>query len=761
MKILSIKYYFTIKSKLILSIFVTIIVFLWLCFLVIGSVTKTNNLYQALQNIEQVNSYVFSLIATQKDFMNKKNLDYSLIFRKESYLLEKKIKELNLILNKYKITSQSLTSYTKLLNNYEKKFFTMVKLKKIIGINEEYGLHKELRSKIHILQAYAIKVKNKRLLSILYELRKDEKDFMFRLDLKYVNNFNKKIHVLLASKYLKRKENQKILLNYQDLFLELVNKEKEIGIRANLGLRKQINTSILKIKKQSMKMRSSLTKEITKEIKSIKNIIYSLFTFISLLSIVFIIFIGKAIVGPFYRLRSQYKEAIDDSALVSKTNLKGIITYVNDSFCNLSGYSRMELLGKNQNIIKHPDTSKEVFNDIWRCIKKDKKTWKGNIKNLAKDGSYYWVKTIINPIFNERNELVEYISIRTDITEHEDMKNYFKVLLNDETKEHIDTIQMAKEYRNALYQSNIISVFNLEYELTYVNQSYCKLTGYTKDELIGTKVNKKEGSHNNKQIFNKIFECLVSGKVWKGTIKNCNKNNIKYWIDVTYIPIKNEQNNIIEYIAIQHDITELYTLHKEVEDTQKEIIYKMGEVAESRSEETGQHVKRVAEYSKSLALLSGLDEKQANILLSASPMHDIGKVGIPDSILKKPGKLSTEEFEIMKTHAEIGFNILKGSKRKVLQAAAIVAYEHHEKWDGSGYPRGLKGKEIHIYARITAIADVFDALGSDRVYKKAWADEKIFTFLLEGKNMHFDPVLLNLFLENKSVFQRIRNYYND
>ena len=187
----------------------------------------------------------------------------------------------------------------------------------------------------------------------------------------------------------------------------------------------------------------------------------------------------------------------------------------------------------------------------------------------------------------------------------------------------------------------------------------------------------------------------------------------------------------------------------------------MGEIGETRSKETGNHVKRVAEYSELLALLYGLDEKEANILLVASPMHDIGKVGISDSILKKPGKLTVEEFEIMKEHSITGYNILKDSKRDILKAAAIVAKEHHEKYDGSGYPFGLKGEEIHIYGRITALADVFDALGSERCYKEVWEDEKIFQLFKDEKGKHFDPKLVDLFFDNLDKFLQIRERYTD
>lgn len=202
-------------------------------------------------------------------------------------------------------------------------------------------------------------------------------------------------------------------------------------------------------------------------------------------------------------------------------------------------------------------------------------------------------------------------------------------------------------------------------------------------------------------------------------------------------------------------------LHTELVETQREIIFKLGEVSESRSRETGQHVKRVAKYSAALANLHGLTGAEVQLLELASPMHDIGKVAVPDHILKKPGKLTPEEYAVMQAHTEEGYNIFKNSNRRIFKVAAIIAYQHHEKWDGTGYPHGLKEKEIHLYARITAIADVFDALGSDRVYKKAWPLDQIVQFIEEQKGRHFDPYLATLFLNNLTIFTEIRSQYED
>ncbi|VAW62506.1 Response regulator [hydrothermal vent metagenome] len=216
-----------------------------------------------------------------------------------------------------------------------------------------------------------------------------------------------------------------------------------------------------------------------------------------------------------------------------------------------------------------------------------------------------------------------------------------------------------------------------------------------------------------------------------------------------------------QQVVIDNALAELKMLNKEIIETQKEVIFTMGSIGETRSKETGLHVKRVAEYSRLFCLLCGLDNYEADLVAMASPMHDIGKVGIPDSILNKKGRLTVDEFEVMKTHAKIGYEMLKHSERPIMRTAATIALEHHEKWDGSGYPKGLPGKKINLYGRITALADVFDALGSDRCYKKAWDDKKIFELLKEQSGKHFDPELVSMFFDNLEKFFEIRTRYQD
>jgi len=216
-----------------------------------------------------------------------------------------------------------------------------------------------------------------------------------------------------------------------------------------------------------------------------------------------------------------------------------------------------------------------------------------------------------------------------------------------------------------------------------------------------------------------------------------------------------------EYDELQAKLEEIKALQQEIEDTQKEVVFTMGAIGESRSKETGNHVKRVAEYSKIFALHYGLDKKDAEMLKQASPMHDIGKVAIPDAILNKPGRFDEEERKIMDTHALLGYGMLNKSSRPLLKMAATVALEHHEKWNGKGYPYGLKDEEISIYGRITALADVFDALGSSRVYKEAWDDERIFKMFKEERAEHFDPKLVDIFFDNLDEFLSVRDKLQD
>jgi putative two-component system response regulator len=227
--------------------------------------------------------------------------------------------------------------------------------------------------------------------------------------------------------------------------------------------------------------------------------------------------------------------------------------------------------------------------------------------------------------------------------------------------------------------------------------------------------------------------------------------------------------NVIEvrllhsYVRYQKEVLEdeVKVRTKELQDSRLEVIHRLGLAAEFKDNETGFHIIRISKMCELIGKAIGLPDKRVELLLHASPMHDIGKIGIPDSILLKPGKLDKDEWEIMKTHTIIGAKMLEGHSSPLLQMGKEVALTHHEKWDGSGYPNGLSGEQIPITGRITALADVFDALTSDRPYKKAWSVEDALSEINSCNGSHFDPKLVDIFNTILKDIISVRDQYKE
>ena len=206
---------------------------------------------------------------------------------------------------------------------------------------------------------------------------------------------------------------------------------------------------------------------------------------------------------------------------------------------------------------------------------------------------------------------------------------------------------------------------------------------------------------------------------------------------------------------------EIRTATKEIREREHEMVFRLSRAAEFRDQETGAHILRMAHYSRHIAENLGLSIYEQDIVLEAAPMHDIGKIAVPDKILLKPGKLTEEEFEIMKRHSKLGFEILAESQSNIIQVGAEIALTHHERFDGSGYPNGLSRDEIPLYGRIVAVADVFDALTSERPYKEAWSVERALEYLNREKNGHFDPGCVKAFLTDFDKVEAIRHQFQD
>jgi response regulator RpfG family c-di-GMP phosphodiesterase len=202
-------------------------------------------------------------------------------------------------------------------------------------------------------------------------------------------------------------------------------------------------------------------------------------------------------------------------------------------------------------------------------------------------------------------------------------------------------------------------------------------------------------------------------------------------------------------------------LAQDIKESQKDTIFMLSELAEQRSKETGKHVKRVAYYCKEIGEEIGMNEDDVEMLFAAAPMHDIGKIAIRDAVLKKAGALTDPEFNEMKDHSLKGYELLKDSEKPLMQMAGVIAHEHHERFDGKGYPQGLLGEEIHIYGRIVALCDVFDALSSKRVYKEAWPLDQVYELLKDERGKQFDPKIVDAFFRRLEAILSLREVYKD
>ena len=238
---------------------------------------------------------------------------------------------------------------------------------------------------------------------------------------------------------------------------------------------------------------------------------------------------------------------------------------------------------------------------------------------------------------------------------------------------------------------------------------------------------------------------------------------------IDYVPKPFQQEEICSRVRTHLELRELQKnleqmvleRTKQLNDSRLEIVGRLGKAAEYKDNETGMHVIRMSHYSELLAREMGMDDHYCEVLLNASPMHDIGKIGIPDKVLLKPGKLDHDEWEIMKTHTTMGAAILSGGESEVMKMSESIAITHQEKWDGSGYPNGMKGEDIPLEGRIVAIADVFDALTSIRPYKKAWTVEDAVNMIEQESGKHFDPKLVPLFVKILPEIVKIKDQFSD
>jgi len=462
----------------------------------------------------------------------------------------------------------------------------------------------------------------------------------------------------------------------------------------------------------------------------------------------------------------------EDVHVLTKTVLKNFI-YKNKKLEFISTYNGLDTI---RAVEKHDDIVLILLDVIMesddaglQVVKKIRDDLNNNfiqiVLRTGQSGLVPETEVVMDYAINDYKEKTELTSKKLITTIITAIRSYENIKALEQSNSQIESLNYdLNKLVKSLDKNVIASKVDEDGKLIYVSKAFCKAFKYTEDELLGNVTDmlihplyEERGT----EAFKNRYKMHQS---FHGEVRYQTKTGETLWAYVKRDPEFDNNDNFLNYTSIFFNITnqkKVEHLNTEIIDTQKEVVFRLGAIAEARSKETGMHVKRVAEYSKLLALYYGLEKEEAEIIKMASPMHDIGKVAIPDNILNKPGKFTPEEFEIMKTHAQIGYEMLKNSNKTILKAAAIIAHEHQEKYNGTGYPQALKADEIHIYGRITAVADVFDALGSHRVYKRAWDDDKIFDLMKSESGKHFDPDLVEIFFNHLEEFLKIRETFRD
>lgn len=455
------------------------------------------------------------------------------------------------------------------------------------------------------------------------------------------------------------------------------------------------------------------------------------------------------------KLLEQYKLLVDEKAIVAKIDLQGNITYINQHFCELSGYSEAELIGQHYLFSFEQNDQLAILEDLKHTVLEQKK-WQGLLKKKTKTGNIYVVDVTVVPIVNAQNNIEEFVALMVDMTEIYEKFERLSINLKQDLSQQKHYLH---QYEHALEVGTSLCVIDIEGTIVSANQNFSSALNYNAEELIGQSLCHliQDCPDFKDRVLKKVKAQGYSSRV----IKIIGKDGSNHTLSTVIVGIHDELGNINSLMSLSQDISESIKLNDEIIETQKELIYVLGEVVENRSQETGLHIKRVALISELLARKYGLSEEHAAMIKIASPLHDIGKVGIPDDILHKAGKLSDGEFQIMKKHADMGFQLLNRLDRPLIRMAAAIAHEHHEFYNGKGYPEGLAGDHIAIEARIVSIVDVFDALGSRRLYKDPWPDQKILDYLNFNKSIQFDPELVDLFMSNIDEILEIRNQLRD
>jgi PAS domain S-box-containing protein len=382
---------------------------------------------------------------------------------------------------------------------------------------------------------------------------------------------------------------------------------------------------------------------------------------------------------------------------------------------------------------------------------------------VHKNGQTVWLSTSGVPVIDEKGDFLGYRGADTNITN----RKWAEDALRESEKKHRNILESIEDG---------YAEIDLKGNFTFFNGSLIRILGYSREELMGMNNREYTTPETSKRLYQAFNSVYITGKTSNISEYEVIKKDgsIKY-LEFSVSLMKDQEGRPTGFRGIARDVTERLKTEKERRDLENQLhnaraatILGLAKLAEYRDKGTGAHLERIREYAKIIAKeMAGLPaykgyitEKYIDDIYKSSILHDIGKVGIQDSVLLKPGKLNPEEFDIMKRHTILGGDALTEIESRIegrsfLTLGKEIAYYHHEKWNGTGYPDGLKGEDIPLSARIVAIADVYDALTTKRFYKEAFTHEKSRGIIISLKGSHFDPDVVDVFLANEKKFSRI------
>ncbi len=393
------------------------------------------------------------------------------------------------------------------------------------------------------------------------------------------------------------------------------------------------------------------------------------------------------------------------------------------------------------------------------------------VQLLTQGGYDYIIKPFMMPDFLKK--------VRNVIQAHHSRKQEKKLVKNLRMllEERLSELRIYEDVFESIGDGVLIT--DLEGNIVKINHGFERISRVPPLQLLHQPLRVLKDIAFNSFDSDEILHTLQKNENWSGDLVGRRQNGEIWYASVTFSPIRDENNRVFAFTGLFQDVTTqreveqaLIDSLKKMNQAQEAIIFGLASLAEHRDQATGYHLERIRSYCKVLA--EALQERNIfpdivtptfiHTLYQTAPLHDIGKVGIPDYILLKEEKLTQPEFEIMKTHTEIGYRILNSIRQQygemaILTMGAEITYYHHERWDGSGYPRGLKGEAIPLSAQILAIADVYDALTTERSYKKAFSHQTAVELMKQERGKHFSPIILDVFLEIHPEFDRIRRTF--